>query len=90
MHRHALPLPFRSPRYDQSKVVKAESAAEVAKDLRKCHFTLGYDTVNSAADLQRGFARLNSSLAAWTRRRPGSTAEQRVPFSKRLTMPSAS
>ena len=37
-----------------------------------------------AVDLQRGFARLNRSLVAWTRRRPGTTAEQRVPFHKRL------
>ena len=37
-----------------------------------------------AVDVQRGFARLNSSLAAWTRRRPGTTAEQRVPFHLRL------
>lgn len=37
-----------------------------------------------AVDIQRGFGRLNASLYAWTRRRPGTAAEQRKKFSERL------
>lgn len=36
-----------------------------------------------AVNLQRGFGRLNSTLRAWTMRRPGTAAEQRLPFAQR-------
>ena len=40
-----------------------------------------------AVDLQRGLARLNSTTQAWTRRRPGSSAEQRQKFHLRQPTP---
>jgi hypothetical protein len=39
--------------HDQSKVVKAISATEVAEDLRKCHFNFGYDNTLYETDAQQ-------------------------------------
>ena len=39
--------------HDQSKVVKAVSATEVAEDLRKCHFNFGYDGTVYETDAMR-------------------------------------
>jgi hypothetical protein len=75
--RHALkPLGCRMHLFDE---------AEISSCLgRRAVLNMGSDV---AVNLQRGFGRLNTSLQAWTRRRPSADpAEHRKPF--RLRVPS--
>ena len=73
-YQHVLkPLGCRLRLYEEADVARCLAGRKV--------LNMGSDV---AVDLQRGFARLNSSTRAWSRRKPGSMAEQRKRFSERL------
>lgn len=72
-HRHVLkPLGCRFHLYEEAEITDCLRGRKL--------LNIGSDI---AVDFSRGFGRLNTSLQAWTRHRPGSAAEQRLPFRKR-------
>ena len=72
-YRHILkPLGCRLHLFGEEEVARCLAGRAV--------LNMGSDV---AIDISRGFGRLNSTLAAWTRTRPGSTEEQRKKFKDR-------
>ena len=72
-HHVLKPLGCRLRLYDEHELSRCLGGRSV--------LNVGSDV---AVDVQRGLGRLNSTLAAWTRRRPGSVSEQRLKFSQRV------